>query len=51
MENDKNQLDLIFQKLKGLYTYLVITTSLMEIKPLQATKEGRLLAQNRLSQL
>jgi hypothetical protein len=31
--NDRNQLDLIFEELKGLYTYLVITTSLMEIKP------------------
>jgi hypothetical protein len=40
-----------FSGVKGLYTYLVITTSLMEIKPLQATKEGHLLAHNRLSQL
>jgi hypothetical protein len=49
--NDRNQLDLIFQELKGLYIYLVITTSLMEIKPLQATKEGCLPAQNWLSRL
>jgi hypothetical protein len=51
MENDRNQLDLIFQELKGSYIYLVITTSSMEIKPLQATKEGCLPAQNRLSRL
>jgi hypothetical protein len=40
-----------FSRAKGLYTYLVITTSLMQIKPLQATKKGRLPAQNRLNQL
>jgi hypothetical protein len=32
--------DLIFQELNGLYSYLVITTLLMKIKPLQVTKEG-----------
>jgi hypothetical protein len=51
MKNDRNQRDLIFQELKGLYIYLVITTSLMEIKPLQATKEGCVPAQNWLSWL
>ena len=51
MENARNQLDLIFHEPKGLYTYLVITALLMEIKPLQATKEGCLPAQNRLSRL
>jgi hypothetical protein len=45
MENARNQLDLIFQELKGLYIYLVIIASLMEIKPLQARKEGYLPAQ------
>ena len=38
-----------FQELNGLYIYLVITTSLMEIKPLQLRKEGCLPAQNWLS--
>jgi hypothetical protein len=38
-----------FLELKGLHIYLVITTSLMEIKPLQARKKGCLLAQYRLS--
>ena len=38
-----------FSGAKGLYTYLVITASLMEIKPLRATKEGCLPAKNRLS--
>jgi hypothetical protein len=51
MESIKNQLDLTFQELKGLCTYLVTIMSLIKIKFLQKRMKHCLPAQSWLSRL